>query len=199
MIQLRTLLLILAWPCSMVGRAQDMTADAFFNQASHQYIKQDKMQALRTLDQGLRKYPGDPKLLKLAEELIKDEQKKQEQEQQQQQQQQQQNKDQQEQDQQDKQKNGQSDQQEQKDQQQDQQQNQQQQDQQQDQQKQEDRQPRPNDPGQQQDNGNPQGDGIAPQDAMRMLDALERSEKDVQDKVRAKRRPAVRRTIEKDW
>ena len=73
MIQLRTLLLILAWPCSMVGRAQDMTADAFFNQASHQYIKQDKMQALRTLDQGLRKYPGDPKLLKLAEELIKDE------------------------------------------------------------------------------------------------------------------------------
>ena len=32
-----------------------------------------------------------------------------------------------------------------------------------------------------------------------MLDALERSEKDVQEKVRAKRRPAVRRTIEKDW
>lgn len=195
MTQLRMLLLILAWPCCMVGWAQDMTADAFFNQASHQYIKQDKMQALRTLDQGLRKYPGDPKLLKLAEELIKDEQKKQEQ-QQQQQQQQQQNKDQQEQDKQDKQKSGQSDQQEQKEQQQD----QQQQDQrQQDQQKQEDRQPRPNDPGQQQDKGNPQGDGIAPQDAMRMLDALERSEKDVQDKVRAKRRPAVRRTIEKDW
>lgn len=40
---------------------------------------------------------------------------------------------------------------------------------------------------------------IDKRDAERILDALNRQEKDVQDKVRAKRRVAVRVPIEKDW
>ena len=51
--------------------AQEVTADAYFNQASREFVKVDKMTALRTLDRGLQAYPGDPKLLKLAEELLK--------------------------------------------------------------------------------------------------------------------------------
>ncbi len=182
MIQLRSIPFLLLLAFGESAWAQDGTAEAYFNQASREYIRQDKMQALRTLDHGLQKFPGDPKLLKLAEELVKEEQKKQDQ-------QQQQNKDQQQQDQQDKEKGNES---EQKD--------QQQKDQQQKDQQQKDEQPQQaNEQDQQQGKGEPQPNGIAPQDAMRMLDALERSEKDVQDKVRAKRRPAVRRTIDKDW
>ena len=181
---LRISMMMLAVGCFSLAKGQDVTADAYFNRASKEYVKQDKMQALRTLDEALQKYPGDPKLLKLAEELVKEEEKKQQQQQQQQQDQQdQQQKDQEKKDQ------------EKKDQQQDQQKDPQQKEEQQKQQQQERAQQDPKD-GQK---GKPQPGSIAPQDALRMLDALERSEKDVQEKVRAKRRPAVRRTIEKDW
>lgn len=170
--------------------AQDVTADAYFNQASREFVKVDKMTAMRTLDRGLQAYPGDPKLLKLAEELLKDEEKKQQQ-QQQQQQQDQQGKDKEKQDQQGK--------------------NDQQQDQQgKDQKPQDKQQEKPsqekNEQPEQADNKKKeeqrkgeQTSNIAPQDAMRMLDALERSEKDVQEKVRLRRRPATRQNIEKDW
>ncbi len=180
---LRISMMMLAVGCFSLAKGQDVTADAYFNRASKEYVKQDKMQALRTLDEALQKYPGDPKLLKLAEELVKEEEKKQQQQQQQQDQQDQQQKDQEKKDQ------------EKKDQQQDQQKDPQQKEEQQKQQQQERAQQDPKD-GQK---GKPQPGSIAPQDALRMLDALERSEKDVQEKVRAKRRPAVRRTIEKDW
>lgn len=164
------------------------SAEAFFNQASREYVKEDKMKALKTLDQGLQQHPGDPRLLKLAEELVKEqEQQKQEQDQQKQEQEkQEQQKKEQEQDQ------GSTDKQQQD------QQKQKEQEQQQEQQEREQQSGKE----QQQERGQkalPKGEGIAPQDAMRMLDALERSEKDVQEKVRVKRRPAVRRTIEKDW
>lgn len=182
---LRISMMMLAVGCFSLAKGQDVTADAYFNRASKEYVKQDKMQALRTLDEALQKYPGDPKLLKLAEELVKEEEKKQQQQQQQQDQQDQQQKDQEKKDQ------------EKKDQQQDQQKDQQQKEEQQkeQQQQQERAQEDPKDGRK----GKPQPGSIAPQDALRMLDALERSEKDVQEKVRAKRRPAVRRTIEKDW
>lgn len=176
MMHLRTYILPLALACGFNAWGQETTAQAYFDQASREYVKQDKMTALRTLDQGLQKYPGDPKLLKLAEELIKEEQKKQDQQQQQQKQDQQKNDQQKDQGKQDKQ------------------QDQQQQDQQKDEQPQQADQKE-----QQQQKGDPQAGRIDPRDAMRMLEAMERSEKDVQQKVRLRKRPAVRRTIEKDW
>lgn len=181
----RTLTLLLAaLVTTTLAWAQDITAEAYFNQASKEYVKQDKLQALRTLDKGLQQYPGDPKLLKLAEELVKEEEKKQQQEQQQKQQQDQQQKEQEkkEQEKKEQEKNEQ----------------QQKQDQQQQQEKQNE-QERAQQDKQKEQQGQPQPGTIAPQDALRMLDALERSEKNVQEKVRAKRRPAVRRNIEKDW
>lgn len=160
--------------------AQVNTADDYFNLASRQFVKEDNRQALRTLDQGLRQFPSDPKLLKLAEELVKQNKKDpQEQQQQEQQQQEEQQQDQQ------KQQGGKNE--------------QQQQREEQEQQGQEEQPQQAEEKGQEQRGGKPQPGTIDPQAAMRMLDAMERNEKDVQEKVRVKRRPAVRRTIEKDW
>lgn len=171
---LRAYLVLFAVAAGCPGWAQTVTAEAYFNQASREYVKQEKIQALRTLDKGLQQYPGDPKLLKLAEELVKEEQKNQAEQQQQQEKQDQQQKDEQGKDQQGKdQKPG-------------------------DQEKEEQAQQGEKKDPQQQKSGQQTGT-IDPQAAMRMLDAMERSEKEVQEKVRVRRRPAVRRTIEKDW
>lgn len=191
MSMLRIALPIIAVSLAGLTMAQEVTAEAYFNQASREFVKVDKMTALRTLDRGLQAYPGDPKLLKLAEELLKDEEKKQQQQQQQEQNKDQQGKDQEKQDQEAK--------------------NDQQQDQKgKDQKPQDQQQEKPsqekNEQPEQADNKKKeeqrkgeQAANIAPQDAMRMLDALERSEKDVQEKVRLRRRPATRQNIEKDW
>lgn len=190
----RTVTLMIGLGTAVVSMCQTTTADAYFNQASKEYVKQDKMQALRTIDHGLKQYPGDPKLLKLAEELVKEEEKKQQQDQQQQQKEEQEKK---EQEKKGQEKKDQEQAQEKKEQEQEQAQDQKEQ-QRKDQEKKQDEQAQRGDPKDQK--GQPSKAGmIAPQDAMRMLDALERSEKDVQEKVRAKRRPASRRTIEKDW
>lgn len=66
------------------------TAEAYFNQASRQYVKEDKGSAMRLLDRGLRAHPGDARLLALARELLKEENQQNQQQQQQQQNQQQQ-------------------------------------------------------------------------------------------------------------
>ncbi|HMC96778.1 MAG TPA: hypothetical protein VKG92_03955 [Flavobacteriales bacterium] len=169
---LRTFLtLLVAGSCTLVARAQMASADDYFNRAGKQYVKEDKAAALRTLDQGLRQYPGDPRLLKFAEELLKDEQQKQKQQQQQQQQEQQQK--------------------EKEQQQQQQQQEQEKQQREQEQQAEEKEQ----DPEQMK----AQPGRIAPQDARRILDALERNEKDVQAKVRERLRPTRRVPVQKDW
>ena len=84
----RAIVLSLAVSLGQLLIAQVNTADDYFNLASRQFVKEDNRQALRTLDQGLRQFPTDPKLLKLAEELVK-QNKKDPQEQQQQEQQQQ--------------------------------------------------------------------------------------------------------------
>ncbi|MBK8227932.1 MAG: hypothetical protein IPK70_12275 [Flavobacteriales bacterium] len=65
--------------CAVGSNAQSDTtgarsADAYFNRASRQYVKEDKSSAMRVLDEGLRAHPGDAKLLKLAEQLLKEEQ-----------------------------------------------------------------------------------------------------------------------------
>ncbi|HOY28681.1 MAG TPA: hypothetical protein PLR96_06885 [Flavobacteriales bacterium] len=176
----RAIVLSLAVSLGQLLIAQVNTADDYFNLASRQFVKEDNRQALRTLDQGLRQFPTDPKLLKLAEELVKQNKKDpQEQQQQEQQQQEEQQQDQQ------KQQGGQNE--------------QQQQREEQEQQGQEEQPQQAEEKGQEQRGGKPQPGTIDPQAAMRMLDAMERNEKDVQEKVRVKRRPAVRRTIEKDW
>jgi Ca-activated chloride channel homolog len=176
----RAFVLSLAVSLGQLLIAQVNTADDYFNLASRQFVKEDNRQALRTLDQGLRQFPTDPKLLKLAEELVKQNKKDpQEQQQQEQQQQEEQQQDQQ------KQQGGQNE--------------QQQQREEQEQQGQEEQPQQAEEKGQEQRGGKPHPGTIDPQAAMRMLDAMERNEKDVQEKVRVKRRPAVRRTIEKDW
>lgn len=192
-IYLTLVLLCLVWRSPVL--AQPVTADAYFNQASKEYVKEDKIQALRTLDQALQRYPGDPKLLKLAEELVKEEEQQQKDQQKKDQQEQEKEK----QDQKEKEK-------EQKDQDQDQEQKEKEQKDQEQKQQEEQKQKEQEQQQQNAENGEPKDEKgtpktgtIAPQDALRILDALERSEKDVQDKVRLKKRPASRRTIEKDW
>lgn len=171
MITARIGVLLAALGCTFVLQAQTSAQD-YFNLAAHQYVKQDKVSALRTLDKALKAHPGDARLLKLAEELLKEQQ-----EQQQQQQQQQQN-------------------------------DQQQKDQQQQDQPQKDQPQNGNDTQQnpqgrddrdQQRSSGPQESRIAPQDAQRMLDAMDRQERAVQEKVRQKQRPVPRTPIEKDW
>lgn len=177
---MRTLTLLLLWVCAMNLAAQDTAAVKtpmdYFNLAAKQYVKEDKMSALRTLDQGLQQHPQDARLRKLATELLKE----------QQQQQQQQQQDQQKQDQQkdgsskpDQSKGGQ-----------DQQKQQQQSDQQQ------------ADPSQERKQGEqkqPRPGEIAPQDAKRILDALDRQEQEVQSKMRQRQQPTPKVPVDKDW
>lgn len=146
------------------SNAQSTSAEAYFNQAGRAYVKEDKLAALKALDKGLREHPGDARLLKLAEELLKEQQQQQQEQQKQDEQQNQQQKQEQE----------------------------QKQEQQAEQEKQEQAQ-------ENQEESAPKPGDIAPQDAKRILDALERREKDTQDKVRARMRPARRARIEKDW
>lgn len=184
MMTLRALALLLGLVGCVQIFAQSTTAEAYFNQASKQYVKQDKMEALRTLDVALKQYPGDPRLLKLAEELVKEEQQQQKEQQQQEEQQEQEKKEQEKQKQEQAQKEKE-------------QQEKGQEKKEQEQQGEEQQNAQQGEP--KEEKGEPRAGTIAPQDAMRMLDALERSEKDVQQKVRVKLRPAVRRSIQKDW
>lgn len=159
---LSTTLFLLA---SAMVRSQTTALD-YFNQAAKQYVKEDKLAALKTLDKGLRAHPGDARMLKLAEELLKEQRNQQQQQQNQQEQQ-----------------------------------GSQEEQQQAQQQRDQEQQQKPGEERSAQENGErkPLPDRIAPEDAERMLDALERQEQDTQEKVRSKLRPAHRRRIEKDW
>ncbi len=140
----------------VIGLPQTGTADDYFNRAAKLYVKEDKLAALKTLDLGLRQYPGDARMLKLADELLKDQQQQQQQQQEQQEQQQEKQKEEQGQE--------------------------QKQQEQQGEERQEQR-----------------TDEMTKQDAERMLDALERKEQDVQERVRSKMHPSRQAAIEKDW
>lgn len=85
----RHMLLMIALGGASMVQAQTSAQD-YFNLAAQQYVKQDKVSALRTLDKALKAHPGDARLLKLAEELLKEQQQDQQQQQQRQDQQQQQ-------------------------------------------------------------------------------------------------------------
>lgn len=177
MIPHRILVFLAAISAAAMSVAQT-TADEYFNQAARQYVKEDRLTALRTLDKGLRAYPQDPKLRKLAEELLKNEQQKQNQQQQEQKKQEQQK-------QQEKQEK--------------QQQEQQQAEQQQEQQREEQGEQRQAEEREARSGDQQKPNGMSQRDAERMLDALERREQDVQQQVRAKLRPTRRARIEKDW
>ena len=177
---MRTLTLLLITSCAMTMVAQDTTAVKspmdYFNLAAKQYVKEDKMSALRTLDQGLQQHPQDARLRKLATELLKEQQQQQQQQQQHQQQQ-------------DKSEDGQSKKEQSKDGQ-----EQQEQEKQAEQQKSEQSKERkPGDPGQ------PRPGEIAPQDAKRILDALDRQEQQVQSRMRQRQQPAPKVPVDKDW
>ncbi len=164
-------MMVSAWHASPLC-AQTATASEWFDRAAQQFVQQDKITAMRTLDQGLREHPNDPRLTKLAEALLKEDKQQQQQQQQQQQ-------------------GGNNDQQKQ--------QQQQSQQQAQEQRSQEQQQQRTE---QQQANAgqeNRKAGQMDPRDAKRLLDALQRGEKDVQQKVRLRQRPAQRVTIDKDW
>lgn len=146
-----------------------------FNRASKEYIKKDKLSALRILDEGLRNYPGDPRMLKLAEELLKESQQQQQEQQKKEEQKEQEKKE------------------------------QEQKDKQGEEKEQDDGEKGPEQKPQERDQPKPAEQAqrkpgtIAPEDARRMLDALDRQERKVQDKVRENQRPVSRLPIEKDW
>lgn len=171
---IRTALLlsaVIGWSFALNAQT---TAEDYFNEAGKQYVKKDKGAALRTLSAGLHQYPGDARLLKLAEELLKEEQQKQQQQQKEQQQKEQQQKEQEK--------------------------KQEQQAQEQKEKEQQEQQEQHAEQGERDPKDmKPQAGQIAPQDARRILDALERGERDVQQKVRERQRPARRVTVEKDW
>ena len=150
--------------------AQTASAEDYFNRAAKQYVKEDKVNALRTLDKALQEYPGDARLLKLAEELLKEDQ-------QQQQQQQQQDQDKKKEGEEEKKDGG-------------------------EQEKPQDGDEKKQDRGDEEKKGDqqkPQPGKISQQEAERILDAMNRQEKEVQEKVRNRERPTPRTPIEKDW
>jgi hypothetical protein len=57
----------LLWPLWQTARAQ--SADDFFNSGAHSYISNNIPQALESVTNGLKQYPGDVKLTKLYELL----------------------------------------------------------------------------------------------------------------------------------
>ncbi len=173
---MRTLSLLLVMFCAMTMVAQDTTAVKspmdYFNLAAKQYVKEDKMSALRTLDQGLQQHPQDARLRKLATELLKEQQQQQQQQQEQ-----------------DKPEDGRSKEEQSKGGQEQQKQEQQAEQQQSEQSKER----KPGDPGQ------PRPGEIAPQDAKRILDALDRQEQQVQSRMRQRQQPAPKVPVDKDW
>jgi Ca-activated chloride channel family protein len=175
---MRTLTLLVVMFGAMTMVAQDTTAVKspmdYFNLAAKQYVKEDKMSALRTLDQGLQQHPQDARLRKLATELLKEQQQQQQQQQQQEQ---------------DKPEDGRSKEEQSKGAQEQQKQEQQAEQQQSEQSKER----KPGDPGQ------PRPGEIAPQDAKRILDALDRQEQQVQSRMRQRQQPAPKVPVDKDW
>lgn len=169
---MRTLTLVLVMFGAMTMVAQDTTAVKspmdYFNLAAKQYVKEDKMSALRTLDQGLQQHPQDARLRKLATELLKEQQQQQQQ---------------------DKPEDGRSKEEQSKGAQEQQKQEQQAEQQQSEQSKER----KPGDPGQ------PRPGEIAPQDAKRILDALDRQEQQVQSRMRQRQQPAPKVPVDKDW
>lgn len=164
---------LMAIPLLLVGLCAHAQTppEQYFNKAAREYVKEDRITALRTLDEGLRAHPGDARMRRLAEAILKEQQ---QQQQSSQQQNQQQNQDQKNQDQQG-----------------------QQQEPQEEQRQGNEQEQRAEEREQQQRRQQP-GE-LSKEEAERMLDALERREQDVQNQVRSKLRPARRATIEKDW
>jgi Skp family chaperone for outer membrane proteins len=77
-------MMALGW-CTGPLCAQTASAREWFDRAAQEFVQQDKITALRTLDKGLREHPNDPRLTKLAEALLKEDQQQKQQQQQQQQ------------------------------------------------------------------------------------------------------------------
>lgn len=95
--QIRSILniafLLLCFSGTTFGQSKKSPID-FFNEASQQYIDNKKIDALKTIEEGLAEYKDDQKLLDLAEKLLKEEENKNNQQKQNQQQQQDKKKDQ---------------------------------------------------------------------------------------------------------
>ncbi len=171
MIALRYILLLVAIVLSGNALvAQTASAEDYFNRAAKQYVKEDKANALRTLDKALQEHPGDARLLKLAEELLKEDQQQQQQQQQQQDQEKKEGEE-------EKKDGGEKD---------------------KPQDGDDQKQDRGED-GKKGDQQKPQPGKISQQEAERILDAMNRQEKEVQEKVRNRERPTPRTPIEKDW
>ncbi len=60
------------------------SATDYFNEASKHYVESKKIDALKTIEQGLNEYKNDKKLTELAEKILKEENQNQNQQQQQQ-------------------------------------------------------------------------------------------------------------------
>jgi len=150
--------------------ALGQSADEYFHNSSNAYIDGQFEQAKRTVQEGLLRYPDDPRLQALLKQLRKE----QEQQQQQNQQQQQQNQEQQ------------------------QQRDQQQQNQQQNQQQQQGEQNQPEN-GDPQNNEQQLAQQMSKQEAEKILKALEQKEKDLLKQFKKKKTKSGNTSNEKDW
>jgi len=151
--------------------ALGQSADEYFHNSSNAYIDGQFEQAKRTVQEGLLRYPDDPRLQALLKQLRKE----QEQQQQQNQQQQQQNQEQQ------------------------QQRDQQQQNQQQNQQQQQGEQNQPENTGDPQNNEQQLAQQMSKQEAEKILKALEQKEKDLLKQFKKKKTKSGNTSNEKDW
>jgi hypothetical protein len=73
--------------CLLVGFAKAQStksATDYFNEASKHYVESKKIDALKTIEQGLQEHKNDKKLTELAEKILKEENQNQNQQQQQQ-------------------------------------------------------------------------------------------------------------------
>ena len=167
---------------SLAGFTQDtLNADQYFDRAAERFIYNDKAQALRFIDKGLRQDPNHEQLQELAKKILEQNQNKQQQRKQQQQKQQQQQKEQ------------------------EQKQNQKKQQQQQQEQNKENKQEKKDQQGsknqekkEEQKQQMPRDGKLSKKDAERMLNALKDNEKKVQEKVNQQNQGTIRQ-IEKDW
>lgn len=86
--------LLLAFSFFLAWEVMAQTAGDYFNRAARSYVKTEKEQALKEVNDGLSKFPNDAKLKALKEKLEKEQEQEQQQNPQDQQQQNQQNQDQ---------------------------------------------------------------------------------------------------------
>jgi hypothetical protein len=89
--KIKLTVLVILWSCGLSLTVYAQSAGDYFNRAARSYVKTEKEQALREVNDGLGKFPNDSKLKALKEKLEKEQEEEQQKNSEDQQQQNQQN------------------------------------------------------------------------------------------------------------